>query len=120
MSPFRKCSHPTCGALVADGTGSRCPTHQAAAEAHRRAFDRARSRDPLRIYSLPAWRERRQAVLTAHPFRVDCGGLAEDVDHVVSIREAPALALDPTNLVPRCHADHSRRTSRAHSWNRGR
>lgn len=121
MSPFRRCQHPTCRALVREGTGARCPTHQAAAEAQRRAFDRGRSTDPLRsVYSSPAWRELRQAVLTAHPFCVDCGGLAEDVDHLVPIREAPERAFDPTNVAPRCHRHHSARTSREHSWNRGR
>lgn len=120
MSPLRKCQHPTYGALVRDGTGSRCPVHQAAADAERRAYDRARSTDPFRIYSTPAWRAFRQAVFTARPFCVDCGAPAQDVDHVVPIREAPERAFDPTNVAPRCHRDHSRRTSREHSWNRGR
>lgn len=120
MSPFRKCQHPTCGALVRDGTGSRCPTHRAAAEAQRREYDRVRNRDPLRLYSTPAWRAFRQAVLAARPFCVDCGNLAQDVDHIVPIREAPERAFDPTNCAPRCHPHHSARTSRGHSWNRGR
>ena len=120
MSPLRRCAHPTCGGLVADGAGSRCPTHQAAADAQRREYDRVRSRDPLRIYSFREWRAFREAVLVARPFCVDCGAPATDVDHLIPVREAPERALDPSNVAPRCHRDHSRRTSREHSWNRGR
>ena len=120
MSPFRRCAHPTCPVLVADGTGSRCSTHQAAANAQRRAYDRARSTDPFRIYSTPEWRAFRAGVLAAHPLCIDCGAPASDVDHLVPVRDAPGRALDPTNVIPRCHRDHSRRTSREHSWNRGR
>jgi 5-methylcytosine-specific restriction protein A len=120
MSPFRKCQHPTCGALVREGTGSRCPTHQAAAEAKRREYDRARSTDAFRIYSTPEWRAFRTQILAQRPACVDCGGAATDLDHLVPVREAPGRALDPTNVTPRCHRDHSRRTSREHSWNRGR
>jgi 5-methylcytosine-specific restriction enzyme A len=115
MSPFRRCAHPTCPALVADGTGSRCPTHQAAAGAQRRAYDRARSTDPFRIYRTPAWRAFRQAVLVARPLCVDCGAPAKDVDHLIPVRERPDLALAAHNVAPRCHRDHSRRTSREHS-----
>jgi 5-methylcytosine-specific restriction protein A len=120
MSPFRRCAHPTCGTIVRDGMGLRCPVHKAAAEAQRRAHDRARSTDPFRIYSTPEWRIFRALVLAAHPYCVDCGALATDVDHLIPVREAPERALDPSNVAPRCHRDHSRRTSREHSWNRGR
>jgi 5-methylcytosine-specific restriction protein A len=121
MSPFRRCAHPTCPALVPDGTGSRCPTHQAAAAAERRAADRRRNAtDPFRIYGTPEWRTFRASVLAARPWCVDCGAVATDVDHLVPVREAPARAFDASNVVPRCHPDHSRRTSREHSWNRGR
>jgi 5-methylcytosine-specific restriction enzyme A len=120
MSPFRRCAHPTCRALVRDGTGSRCPIHQAAAVAQRRQYEQTRSRDPFRIYSTPEWQAFRLHVLAARPFCMDCGAPATDVDHLIPVREAPERALDPTNVAPRCHRDHSRRTSREHSWNRGR
>ena len=120
MSPFRICAYPTCRALVREGTGSRCPTHQAAVDAQRRASDRARSMDSFRIYSTPEWRSFRALVLAAHPRCVDCGALATDVDHLIPVREAPDRALDPSNVVSRCHPHHSARPSREHSWNRGR
>ena len=120
MSPFRRCAYPTCPVLVSEGTGSRCPTHQAAAGAQRRAYDRARSTDPFRIYSSPEWRTFRAQILAQRPTCADCGGVATDLDHLIPVREAPARALDPSNVVPRCHRDHARRTSREHSWNRGR
>jgi 5-methylcytosine-specific restriction enzyme A len=120
MSPFRKCQHPSCGALVRDGTGARCPTHQAAADAQRRAYDRARAASPFRIYSTPEWRAFRAQILAERPACIDCGRRATDVDHLTPVREAPDRALDPSNVVSRCHPHHSARTSREHSWNRGR
>jgi 5-methylcytosine-specific restriction endonuclease McrA len=95
-------------------------THQAVADAQRRAYDRVRSTDPFRIYTTPEWRAFRSLVLAAHPHCVDCGALATDVDHLIPVREAPDRALDPSNVVSRCHPHHSARTSREHSWNRGR
>jgi 5-methylcytosine-specific restriction protein A len=119
MSPFRRCAEATCGALVPLGTGSRCPTHQAAAQAKRREYDRVRNAtDPCRIYGTAEWRAFRAQVLAAHPQCVDCGAGATDVDHLVTVREAPERALDPTNVQARCHRHHSARTSREHSWNR--
>ena len=118
MSPFRRCAHPTCRALVRDGTGSRCPRHQAAADAQRRAYDRARSTDPLRIYSTPEWRafrarSARRAAVVCGLRRPGGGRGSSDA----GARGARARAR-PENVVPRCHRDHSRRTSREHSWNR--
>jgi 5-methylcytosine-specific restriction protein A len=119
MSPFRRCAHPTCRALVRDGTGARCPRHQAEADAARRAYDQARQTDPLHsLYSTPAWRAFRAGILSARPRCVDCGDVATDLDHLIPVRAAPGRALDPENVVPRCHRDHARRTSREHSWNR--
>jgi 5-methylcytosine-specific restriction endonuclease McrA len=119
MSPFRRCGHPTCSALVREGTGARCPRHQAAALAARRVYDRQRQTDPLHaLYSTPEWRAFRARVLAARPTCVDCGRPATDVDHRIPVRAQPALAFVETNVDPRCHEDHSRRTSREHSWNR--
>ena len=119
MSPYRICASPTCRALVREGTGSRCPRHEAAAQAARRAYDRARGTDPFRMfYSTPEWRIFRALVLAAHPQCVNCGAVATDVDHLGTVREAPERALDPTNVQARCHRHHSACTSREHSWNR--
>jgi 5-methylcytosine-specific restriction enzyme A len=121
MSPFRRCAHPTCAALVREGTGARCPRHEAAAIAARQAYDQRRSSNPLHaLYQTAEWRAFRLRVLAARPACVDCGAAATDVDHVIPVRERPDLAFVDSNVMPRCHQDHSRRTSREHSWNRGR
>lgn len=52
--------------------------------------------------------------LRRHPHCAACGVTATDVDHVVSVREAPGRRLDETNLRSLCHACHSRRTVADH------
>jgi 5-methylcytosine-specific restriction protein A len=114
MSPFRRCRVPTCTELVPLGLSPWCPPH-AAAVAQRR-----RQARPDPFYRTAEWRRLRTAILTARPLCVDCGARATDLDHLLTLRARPDLALSPSNVAPRCHACHSRRTSREHSWNRGR
>lgn len=118
MSPFRGCAAPGCPALVRVGTGARCPTHAADAAAQRDASDAARRADPARIYATERWRTFRRWFLARHPLCVDCGGLADTVDHLETVRARPDLAFVEDNCRPRCASCHSRRTSREHSWNR--
>lgn len=90
-------------------------------EVRRLAYDRERAAEKNKIYDA-AWRKLRAAFLRAHPVCCEpgCGAKATDADHIVSVREAPELRLAWRNLRPYCHAHHSARTSRDHSWNGAR
>lgn len=57
-----------------------------------------------------AWRKLRKQHLAQHPTCVRCGRPGMDVDHIVSVRQAPRRRLDPTNLQTLCHGCHSRLT----------
>ncbi|WP_448192718.1 HNH endonuclease signature motif containing protein [Azospirillum sp. sgz301742] len=60
------------------------------------------------------WERVRAEFVKANPVCCvpDCGKPTTDVDHIVSVREAPHRRLDPTNFRPFCHAHHSQRTAR--------
>jgi 5-methylcytosine-specific restriction endonuclease McrA len=106
-APAKRCLK--CGARF---VGRKCP-------ACVQRYEQARRGDPLHeLYKTPAWRALRAAFLRDHPTCVDCGRPATEADHLLPVRERPDLALALENLAPRCKADHARRTSRLHSWNR--
>jgi hypothetical protein len=58
-----------------------------------------------------SWQKLRTRFLRAMPRCRICGARATDVDHIVSLKRAPELRLDWTNLQPLCHACHSRITN---------
>jgi 5-methylcytosine-specific restriction endonuclease McrA len=101
----------------------RAPMHrgigQKSPEARKEAFEASRPRAHRRGYD-GVWRALRARFLAMHPWCSEegCDAAATDVDHVVSVREAPERRLDWNNLRPLCHSHHSARTSRDHSWNR--
>ena len=69
--------------------------------------------DPF--YRSPAWVNLRAAVLRRDRRRCrQCGETRGQmhVDHILSRREQPGLALDPRNLITLCHACHSAKTAR--------
>ena len=78
-----------------------------------RAYDRQRPSPTERGYDKHWW-PLRAAFLQAHPICsvVGCGRLAQEVDHIMSIRERPALRLAWSNLRAMCKSCHSRRTAR--------
>jgi 5-methylcytosine-specific restriction endonuclease McrA len=61
-----------------------------------------------RLYGTAAWKKLRAAFLAANPvcqIRLACAGaVANEVDHRVPVRFAPARALDWTNLQAACKA----------------
>lgn len=61
-----------------------------------------------------AWERVRAAYLAAHPVceMPGCTARAVDVDHKVSVKEAPHRRLDPFNLRGFCKSHHAQRTSR--------
>jgi hypothetical protein len=79
-------------------------------------------RDPNRKLSARArgydrdWDRLRAAILAEEPMCRECArrGIeraAQTLDHVVPIRDAPELRLDPTNLQPLCWPCHRRKTN---------
>ena len=81
---------------------------------HARTAERQRGSARSRGYDSD-WERARAHQLKQHPFCVDCGRPATDVDHIQSVREAPHRRLDPANLRSMCHRHHSRRTARDQS-----
>lgn len=76
-----------------------------------------------RFYKTPEWEAMRLAVIRRHNWVCSqCGVLAlgarkagapsPHVDHIVSRRERPDLAMDPANLTMLCGPCHSRKTRR--------
>ncbi|WP_354139730.1 HNH endonuclease signature motif containing protein [Bradyrhizobium sp. LB11.1] len=103
--PFAAPRLCTCGRVVPAGKRCACAVKRKAER------DRLRPTAPQRGYDSD-WKSLRAKHLAAHPYCVDCGDAATDVDHVVSIRRAPHRRLDVTNLASRCHSCHSRKTAR--------
>lgn len=63
------------------------------------------------------WFRMRAIILRAEPNCRACAAegverKAEIVDHIVTIRDAPHLRLEPTNLQPLCRAHHNAKTNR--------
>jgi len=79
-------------------------------EAERKArLDATRPSAKERGYDA-AWRECRARFLKAHPV-CECGAVANEVDHILSVRTHPELRLTWSNLRPLCKPCHSRRTA---------
>lgn len=58
-----------------------------------------------------AWQRLRRIHLARNALCVRCGAQGVHVDHVVTVRQAPARRLDPTNLQTLCHACHNKVTA---------
>lgn len=92
------------------------PAGMRAPQERRRFDDQQRGTSAQRGYDAD-WRRVRLRHLQQHPLCLFCeadGRItpATDVDHIVSIAEAPEYRLDPTNLRSLCQSCHSRRTAR--------
>jgi 5-methylcytosine-specific restriction endonuclease McrA len=68
------------------------------------------------------WRKFRAPFLQAHPFCCEkgCSLPANEVDHIISVREAPELRLVHFNCRAFCKPHHSARTARDESIARSR
>lgn len=110
--PARLC---TCGRVVAAGAVCEC-RQQAKA-----ATDAARPSAAARGYDA-AWRRARSMYLAAFPdcSTPECTRPANEVDHVISIRERPDLRLSWSNFRAFCKPCHSRRTARDQAFGRDR
>lgn len=105
----------SCGRTVP--SGQRCPCREVA----RAEYDRQRGTPAERGYD-DRWRALRLKFLQVHPVCCEpgCGREATEVDHIISVRENPALRLVWKNLRPFCKPHHSARTARDQSFGRAK
>jgi 5-methylcytosine-specific restriction endonuclease McrA len=108
-----------CGFSVPKGTKCDCRAKRAADR--QKANDAARGTAAERGYD-KEWSVLRFRFLHHNPDCVVCGAKASHVDHIKSVREAPNLRLEWSNLRSMCGPCHSRRTARDQSqaWGRKR
>jgi len=107
----------SCGCSVPKGT--KCTHEQARATARQKANDLERGTAASRGYDKD-WSKLRFRFLHHNPNCVVCGAPATHVDHVKSVREAPHLRLEWSNLRAMCAPCHSRRTATDQSQNWGK
>jgi 5-methylcytosine-specific restriction protein A len=86
----------------------RCEEH---AKEYRRQYEQGRPSAAARGYD-SKWRVVRAAYLKAHPICSEegCGAQAEDVDHIVALKDGGTHAW--ANLRAYCHSHHSQKTNR--------
>jgi len=98
----KPCAHLGCPRLVASG---RCDVHKAERTTPKRTGY------SQRIYD-HRWRRLRAAFLREHPLCVECGALANVVDHVTPHRGDERLMWAEDNLQPMCDRCHRVKTAR--------
>lgn len=106
----RPCTHPSCGALVRDGSG-RCAKH---IKQQRQAVDERRGNSNERGYSY-AWQQARAGFLRKHPL---CAAhekkgevvAATVVDHIDPHKGDKDKFWERTNWQPLCKPCHDRKT----------
>lgn len=110
-APNKPCVSPGCPALVPPGQKS-CAMHRAEQQL---AYNRQRPAYH-QFYHSPEWRNfRRYALATLGRRCVDCGCTDRiQLDHILPVKDRPDLALEITNVAPRCASCHSRRTAMEH------
>lgn len=110
-APKQPCRTPRCPALVERGQGW-CPTHR---RERARRYNQTQRPAGHAFYKTPAWQALRRRVLQERGVAcVDCGRITPHphVDHILTVRERPDLALDASNVAIRCLPCHSRKTAR--------
>jgi len=124
MTPYDTPSYCTvagCRNLVRGG--GKCGVCRKRASARKLERDSARPNSHQRGYDA-AWKNLRTEVLRAQPWCCvrGCTRRSEQVDHVISVRNAPDRRLDPLNLRAMCASHHSARTATEQSkgWGRKR
>lgn len=64
---------------------------------------------PSKVYNTAKWRRLSKYFRKKHPFCVECGHLAEQVDHIHPLNDGGA-AFDEKNLQSLCRSCHSKKT----------
>ena len=116
QKPLRKCAHPGCNRLTADGY---CPDHRP-----RKTRGESEKWHYLYVDKRYGWQQRRTDQLLAEPFCRECArqGIrtyATDADHVVPHRGNVELFLHG-ELQSLCHAHHSAKTMAENAASFGR
>ena len=113
-APLRPCPHPGCPELT---RGGRCAEHE---KLRNQQIDERRSAPSLRGYDV-RWEHLRKHKLAVNPMcqmRTHCAHLsitqqlANQVDHIIPIRQRPDLRLAWNNLQSACQRCHSAKTMR--------
>ena len=101
------CKAPSCPALVEAGH-SYCARHETKYRRESdKAYDRGRQSPSKRGYNA-WWGRRREQILQQYPACSRCGGIAEEVHHVIPLRDGGTNSVE--NLEPLCASCHSRVT----------
>ena len=109
-APKRAC--PRCHRLIGPGP---CPDCERTRKAR---LDAQRGSDRW-FYATPEWRELRAQVLLEEPIcRAGCDQPSTVVDHILSRRERPDLALVRMNCRAFCKRHHDQRTAREQGFAR--
>jgi len=73
-------------------------------------FEQAKNAKKAKTYD-SEWRSLRVLQLDLYPACAVCGRDAVHVDHIKSVKTAPQLRLEPSNLQSLCHSCHSKKTA---------
>jgi 5-methylcytosine-specific restriction protein A len=91
------------------------PRKQTPDPRRRKASERRETKQDRRYWS-QAWRKARAAYLGHHPVCVDCGRLANVVDHITPVRLGGEF-WDSSNWQPMCTPCHNRKSGKeAHAF----
>ena len=63
-----------------------------------------------KFYYSSKWLKARHIQLKKFPNCKACGKIANEVDHILPLRQRPDLALNPNNFTSYCTSCHSRKT----------
>lgn len=98
------CPSPGCSEIVISSQRycERCSQERA------RSDNKKRGKENRKIYDRN-WRKIREEHLRLYPFCVDCGKLANEVDHDIPIKQGGSN--EHSNLESRCKSCHSRKTA---------
>ncbi len=113
LRALKPCARVGCRALTRERWCPACKTLAAREDVQRRGTSAQRG------YGDAAWQRCRALFLSKYPRCIWCGAPATEVDHIVSVRQAPGLRLHWSNLRAACKPCHSRRTATEQGFARG-
>jgi 5-methylcytosine-specific restriction enzyme A len=129
QKPFKLCNKINCNNLTRE---KYCQTHESEQKETIKAYNAARSKDEKKFYNSKAWKVIRLAALARDGYKcVQCykeKGItipAEEVDHILELRDRFDLRADLDNLNSLCKFHHRKKTAaekkrREETWNNGK